>query len=509
MSNLKIRHPDFQKIRTAFLSHYSMNPQLGESRYSEWLKALSLDDSKPYGKPQERFQWAQTLIKQVKEDSDARFYKVEALFPLESMNGNLYTREELLQAARTLTGKPSNLNHNSSQKLSEIEILAAQFEDDVAECFVRILKASQIPCMIERKEIVNVSVEADWSHGAPGKGLIFEGLAWLTKDVLPGVPLTRIEPVEKIAESFTEPKPSVKERVKEQNEVSCVFCGAPADFLISICQGCFDNFQVNVPNDKTQSSPIEHIKEGELKKLVKDEIAQALKAKEQSDEDVQAQKDRSRKYGIGIKQDGNVTKPSEYSDIAEDQFGDPVNFKYPVNAAHVQAALSYFNQQDNRSGYTHEEQVKVLTKIVQAALAAGKEVQYQPNDPAYQNLPEELKSKLSGFTKESTDAEKLTTAQKELSETKEKLNNAEKTLLDTTSNLNEANKTIENLKAQLPENGLLVNPSKTMTLSEHIIVLEKLLPPIMVERSSMGMQHQAQDIRAAIWKAQEKLKGGN
>lgn len=202
------RHADFEKIHRAFLAHYAQNPQLGESRYAEWLQALSLDDTKPYCKPQERFQWAKDLIQQVREDQDAVYYKVEALFPLESMNGNPYTREELLQATRTLTGKPNNLNHETKQGLPEIQILAAQYEDDTAECFVRILKTSAIPGMIERKEIVNVSIEGDWSHGVTGKGLVFEGLAWLTKDVLPGVPLTRIEPVEKIAESFNKQSPA-------------------------------------------------------------------------------------------------------------------------------------------------------------------------------------------------------------------------------------------------------------------------------------------------------------
>ena len=57
--------------------------------------------------------------------------------------------------------------------------------------------------MIDRKEIVNVSIEGEWSHGIPGHGLVLTGLGWLTKDtMLPGIPLTRIMPVEKIAESF-------------------------------------------------------------------------------------------------------------------------------------------------------------------------------------------------------------------------------------------------------------------------------------------------------------------
>jgi len=34
-----VRHPDFEKIHSAFLAHYSEGPQFGESRYSEWVKA--------------------------------------------------------------------------------------------------------------------------------------------------------------------------------------------------------------------------------------------------------------------------------------------------------------------------------------------------------------------------------------------------------------------------------------------------------------------------------------
>ena len=36
-----------------------------------------------------------------------------------------------------------------------------------------------------------------------------------------------------------------------------------------------------------------------------------------------------------------------------------------------------------------------------------------------------------------------------------------------------------------------------ISVSEHILVLESLVPPPMVERSSMGMQRQGQAVRAA------------
>lgn len=246
-----VRHPEFEKIHSDFLSHYGNDLALGENRYAAWVRALGLDEAKGYREQaqsrlglKESFRWAQFLMQFIKEDPEARYYKVEALFPIETLNGDVFSSDELLQAARTLTGKPSNLNHDWQHTLPEIEIKAAQCEDNVVECLVRILKSSPVCGMIDRGEIVNVSIEGDWTHGLPGKGLVLSGLGWLTKDVLPGVPLTRIMPVEKIVENLKSKSDSghfsVKEHIKEQDEIFCLFCDAPADFFISLCQSCFD-----------------------------------------------------------------------------------------------------------------------------------------------------------------------------------------------------------------------------------------------------------------------------
>jgi hypothetical protein len=252
------RHSEFEKIHSDFLSHYSNDLPLGENRYAAWIKALGLDESRGYREQaesrlglKESFRWAQFLLQYVKEDPEARYYKVEALFPIETLNGDVFSSDELLQAARTLTCKPSNLNHDWAHMLPEIEIKAAQYEDHVVECLVRILKSSPVCAMIDRGEIVNVSIEGDWTHGIPGKGLVLSGLGWLTKDVLPGVPLTRIIPVEKIIEklnvsSHKSEQHSIKEQIKEEDEIFCVFCDAPADFFISICQSCFDKADSNL-----------------------------------------------------------------------------------------------------------------------------------------------------------------------------------------------------------------------------------------------------------------------
>jgi hypothetical protein len=213
MSCIGSRRVDFEKIHTAFLNHYRKDPKLGESWYADWVKLSGLDQTLSYylqgaaraTKSKQSFEWANFLLRFVKEDKDNYYYKVEALFPVESMNKDSppFTREEVLQAAISLTGKSSDLNHDHNKMLQGVEIVAAQFEDDCVECLVRIQKTSVLVGMIERKEIVNVSIEGEWNHGIRGHGLVLNGLGWLTKDtMLPGIPLTRIMPVEQIAENF-------------------------------------------------------------------------------------------------------------------------------------------------------------------------------------------------------------------------------------------------------------------------------------------------------------------
>jgi hypothetical protein len=92
----------------------------------------------------------------------------------------------------------------------EVQVYDADYEGDCAECLLRVLKGSKALREIECGNVVHVSVEIDclrgseWTpEGSTCRGLVFTGLALLTKDVLPGVPLTRIMPVEKLVESFT------------------------------------------------------------------------------------------------------------------------------------------------------------------------------------------------------------------------------------------------------------------------------------------------------------------
>ena len=80
------RHTDFEKIYSAFLSHYSKDPVLGESRYAEWVKFSALDETQSYylqgaaraTKSKQSFEWANFLLQFVKEDKDAYTAKLRS-----------------------------------------------------------------------------------------------------------------------------------------------------------------------------------------------------------------------------------------------------------------------------------------------------------------------------------------------------------------------------------------------------------------------------------------------
>jgi len=87
-----MRHPDFEKIYQAFMWRYCKGEtecDEGKQIYYTWLKKLGLDETKQYQYPQEtreKFSWIQPHIQFIKEDEQAKYFKVEALFPLTSMN---------------------------------------------------------------------------------------------------------------------------------------------------------------------------------------------------------------------------------------------------------------------------------------------------------------------------------------------------------------------------------------------------------------------------------------
>lgn len=213
-----MRHPSFEKIFQMFIGRYGR--ERGEHYYYAWLKRLELNETKPYGdQVMEAFRWA-------KYQGDEYYYCLAA-FPIESMNKNIYTEEELIRAARTLIGKPVNLNHETP--LKGVEIVDAEYEDGAVECILKITN-EKIRRMIDDGKVHHVSIEASYREAEPAngikpKGLVFTGLALLEKDVLPGVPLTSIwKSTERVVESFE--RFMVKEVDMGLGELkTCYLCG--------------------------------------------------------------------------------------------------------------------------------------------------------------------------------------------------------------------------------------------------------------------------------------------
>ena len=58
------------------------------------------------------------------------------------------------------------------------------------------------------------------------------------------------------------------------------------------------------------------------------------------------QKARSEKYGIAVLPQGHLTKPGQWKDVPDSEWGDPVNYRYPMpDKAHAANAASRFGQE--------------------------------------------------------------------------------------------------------------------------------------------------------------------
>jgi len=379
-----------------------------------------------------------------------------------SRNFNIYTSEELQSFANRLVSAPVYLEHISVPNAVG-KVTSANWDGQNLWYEAEIYD-DEVAAKIRKGLIQHVSIGADYETLDTVDGKIPHGLhnAELSLVAVPGIPETNVQIMEKIRGSL-----------KEQCE-TCVFCGKnTAELWLASCFDCFGRlpiieskrrelFPASVSAGQNAPTESEELSESKLKKFVEETVSEALLEQENREKARQAQLERSRKYGIGVKDGGNVTKPSEYEGISDEQFADPVNYRYPVNAEHVKGALSYFNQPGNRKagGYTHEEQVKILTKIVTSALANNVEVSWQPDDPVYEGLPEELKPKLSGYEKENL---------------------------------------AESLLRETPPKEAMV-PVKDV-----VAIIESVLPPVGVERSwGLGPQRFCQEIHSVILKLKEE-----
>lgn len=114
-------------------------------------------------------------------------------------------------------------------------------------------------------------------------------------------------------------------------------------------------------------------------------LQEVLAAKMKGDQDEEGELEKKReaarercgKYPVSLKEDGHLTKPSEYENIPEDSFADPCNFRYPIDEEHLMAAWAYISKDENRAkgGYSEEEWTWMKNRVKKRMEAKGHEVE--------------------------------------------------------------------------------------------------------------------------------------
>lgn len=101
-----------------------------------------------------------------------------------------------------------------------------------------------------------------------------------------------------------------------------------------------------------------------------------------------AQEARAKQYHIAVKDGGNLTKPGKWSDVDDDLFADPVNYRYPIkDVTHANNAASRWGDASNREQYSPAEQKIIEDRIQARQKALG--VASAQNDHKERAMPDE------------------------------------------------------------------------------------------------------------------------
>lgn len=157
-------------------------------------------------------------IEYLENDRDGTVYKIEALHVTTTKNRRRYGKEELQQAARSLSFRPLNINHNDDAMLPypENQTLETDFDSVKNAVSGRMRIADKtVNKLIESGRINRLSVEQLPVKGetcddmaCEQHGVVFVGLALLTSDTTPGDGSTRIMTESVIGELLQEFNPN-------------------------------------------------------------------------------------------------------------------------------------------------------------------------------------------------------------------------------------------------------------------------------------------------------------
>src|SRR3989337_2491672 len=176
-----------------------------------------------------------------------------------SRNFNIYTPQELEAFSSKLVNSPVYIEHVAVD--SAVGKVTKADWDGHALWYEAEIYESDIADKIRKGLVQHVSVGADYEavdivDGKVPHALHNDELSLLA---VPGIPETNISVLEAISHGA--------ER-KVVKAGSCVFCGKPANYLVSSCKLCFDKFPADVPTNQDVPSGGESMKEEDLQKIV-------------------------------------------------------------------------------------------------------------------------------------------------------------------------------------------------------------------------------------------------
>ena len=200
-------HPHFQRILDLFNKRYG---EEGQNKFDYFVANHYLNTSLPYdprAQFHESFKWAKPYLYKLREDKDAKYYAINCINAIVSMNKNDYTDwDQMMKAGESMQYRPVNVNHDHSKWLPypRTRLDYAKAEDYAVEGILRVdnresrlqKQIEHDPSIPEKEWISHPSIEGRPNLGGRETGYHFMGIALLEKGhQLPGDPLSGINPI--------------------------------------------------------------------------------------------------------------------------------------------------------------------------------------------------------------------------------------------------------------------------------------------------------------------------
>ena len=83
------------------------------------------------------------------------------------------------------------------------------------------------------------------------------------------------------------------------------------------------------------------------------------------------QEKRKEKYGIQIKDGLRFTKPDVYKELQDDDFGDPVHYRFPLTKPYILASLATWSRPSVQKHYSESEAQIIVARLLKAAKNYG------------------------------------------------------------------------------------------------------------------------------------------